>query len=409
MKAIILAAGVGKRMKSSQPKPLLPLFGMPIIEHTIRKIKDYEIIVVYHDERIKDFLMKKFPNIKFVYNPEPERENGWSLYLARDFVDEDFLLLMADHYYGENFFKFDKKRKTTVFVSKYCKDEEEATKVKVKGKKVVSIGKNLREYDYFDTGFFYCKKEIFDYAEKLAKKGKMKLAEIIQEASKDGKIGYEVIDDKWIDIDTKDDLKEAEKIVGESLIKEKDGIISKTINRRISIRITKHLLKYESLTPNKMTVISFLMGILSAFLFLIQKFIFAGITAQFCSIIDGCDGEIARVKNIKTKFGAVFDALLDRYTDFFIIFAMFYAYGINSLSSFALFLALLGCILPSYTYHLTGVRSKFFGRDVRLFIVMLAGLMAYISKEFLLYSLLFLGLFMNFGATLNMIIYWKKG
>lgn len=409
MKAVILAAGLGRRMQSEEPKPLLPLFGMPIIEHTIRKLKGIDIIVVYHDERIKKYIEKKFPDVKLIYNPEPDRENGWSLYLAKDFVNEDFLLLMADHYYGEEFFQFKKRRNTTVFVSKHCRDAEEATKVKVDGKKVVNIGKKLRKYDYFDTGFFYCKKDVFKYAEKLAEKGKMKLAEIMKELAKEGKLEYEVVNASWTDIDTKKELKYAEELVKKSLIKEGDGIISKNVNRKISMRITKYLLKFDFLTPNVLTIVSFLIGIFSSALFMLKSFIFAGLMAQFCSILDGCDGEIARLKNLKSKFGGILDAYLDRIADFLIIFGIFLAYGIDTISSIAFLIALLGCIMPSYIYHLSGIRSDLFGRDVRLFIVFIGGILATLNKEFLLYTLLFIGIYMNVGAISFLLQARKKG
>ena len=204
MKAVILAAGLGRRMNTLKPKPLVNLFGFPIIEHTIRKLKDHEIIVVYHLKEIAEFIKRKFPDVKLIYNPNPERENGYSLYLAKKYINGDFLLLMADHYYGDEFFSFnDSFDKTTLFVSEKCySDKKEATKVKVNSKKILSIGKNLEKYEYFDTGFFYCKKEIFDCIEKI-KKDKIKLSDVIAELSKRGEVSYKVINDFWIDIDTK--------------------------------------------------------------------------------------------------------------------------------------------------------------------------------------------------------------
>jgi len=154
MKAVILAAGYGKRMGGDTPKPLVELYGLPLIEHKIRKLDGYEIIVVYHDERIKDHIQKRFPRIKLVYNPYPERENGYSLYCVKDLIKEgeSFILLMADHYYDEGFYRdINPINQTTVYVSAKCYQEDEATKVKVQGDKVIKIGKGIDDYDYFDT------------------------------------------------------------------------------------------------------------------------------------------------------------------------------------------------------------------------------------------------------------------
>lgn len=408
MKAVILAAGLGKRMKNKKAKPLIDLFGIPIIEHSIRKLKGYEIAVVYHDSEIEKFMKKKFPDIKLIYNDSPQKENGWSLYLAKDFVDDDFLLLMGDHYYGKSFFKDKKFDETTVFVSKYCNDKKEATKVKVGGKKVVKVGKEIKDYEYFDTGFFYCKKEIFDYIEEMKGKDEIKLSDVISAMAKNERIGYALIEEKWIDIDTEEDLRKAEKIVAESLFKSKDGVISRNINRKISTKITKIIVKHDFFTPNKMTVISFITGVLSSILFFLNSLIIAGLTAQFCSIIDGCDGEIARIKNMKTRFGSVFDALTDRIADFLIVLGMLFAYGFTNMSIISFFIALSASILPSYAYHLTGFRTSFSGRDARLFSIMAGAILSHFNINFLIYTMIFIGLLSYAGLIKIMHNLWKR-
>lgn len=407
MKAVILAAGLGKRMQASKPKPLLNLFGMPIIEHTLRKLKDYDVVVVYHLKEIADFIKKKFPNVKLVYNPNPERENGYSLYLAKDYIEDDFILLMADHYYSEDFFNSVKEfDRTVIFVSRKCYDAEEATKVKVFKDNVVDIGKNIAEYDYFDTGFFYCKKEIFDYIEKLRDREKIRLSDVIKEASKDKKVGYKVLDSFWIDIDTKKELKHAEKFIRMSLIKDVDGIVSKNINRKISTRITKILVRFDFITPNVITLISTAIGILS-FVSYFKNPAIGGILAQISSIIDGCDGEVARIKNLKSRFGGVLDSLLDRYVDVLIVFAIFLVYGFSYLSAFAFLLAVTGSVFISYLWHLTNVRARIATRDVRLFIIMVGSILSVFSKDFLLYTLLVVGVLAHLEAWFIMLKFAK--
>ncbi len=411
MKAVILAAGLGTRMQSSTPKPLLNLFGMPILEHTLRKLRGYEIIVVYHLKEIADFIKKKFPEVKLIYNPHPEKENGYSLYLAKKHVEDDFILLMADHYYSDDFFNnlndMKKFKRTTIFVSENCYNPEEATKVKVSDGDVVDIGKKIKDYNYFDTGFFYCKKNIFEYVEKLKnKKEKIRLSDVIREAAKKREVGYKVLNAFWIDIDTKEELKYAEKFIRQSLTKTMDGIVSKNINRKISTRITKFLVKYDFITPNVVTIISTLIGLLS-FLSFFKNPALGGILAQLSSIIDGCDGEIARIKNMKSKFGGVLDSLLDRYVDVLIVFAIFLVYGFTYLSAFAFLLAVTGSVFISYLWHLTNVRAVFATRDVRLFIVMVGGILALFSKEFLLYTLFTIGIIAHVEAWLIMFKFAK--
>lgn len=394
MKAVILAAGMGRRMGKSQPKPLVLLYGLPLIEHKIRKLKGFEIVVVYHDRRIRDYLNKKFPYVKTVFNPYPERENGFSLLCAKGFFKEGekFILLMADHFYDEEFYKNVKEfPTTTLFVSKRCFQEDEATKVKVSGEKITKIGKQLTDYDYFDTGFFICDYEIFSYAEKLAKKSKkVSLSSIMQEAADNGKLGYFVIDNFWIDIDTENELKTAEKYIRKSLVKKTDGFISRLINRRISTRITPFLLRYDFITPNFLTVVISLLGVFAGVLMFFKQFLIGGLITQLVSILDGIDGEVARIKNISTRFGSVLDSVLDRYVDITVLSGI-YLSGTKSIYTDIFFImSVTGSILVSYLSHLTGNRPFFATRDLRLFIIMVICVFSYsgICEPFLIFPVI---------------------
>jgi len=79
------------------------------------------------------------------------------------------------------------------------------------------------------------------------------------------------------------------------------------------------------ITSNLVTLLSFVVGLSSGALFWFHSYLLAGLTAQLASIIDGVDGKIARLKLMETKFGAYFDAILDRYADAFIILGMTYS------------------------------------------------------------------------------------
>ena len=103
-------------------------------------------------------------------------------------------------------------------------------------------------------------------------------------------------------------------------------------------------------------------------------------------MIDGCDGEVARLKFQATAFGGWFDAVLDRYADGFLLFGLtYYVYVINNNFLYIAigFLAIMGSFMNSYTADkYDGLRngllnkrigSKGFsfriGRDVRTFII----------------------------------------
>src|ERR1700758_2132581 len=91
--------------------------------------------------------------------------------------------------------------------------------------------------------------------------------------------------------------------------KSQDGIVSRYLNRPISRRITRLLLRFP-ITPNFWTMSIFPLLIVAS-LFLLRGdyagFVIGCATFQIYSILDGCDGEIARAKNLVSRFGEKLD------------------------------------------------------------------------------------------------------
>ena len=87
--------------------------------------------------------------------------------------------------------------------------------------------------------------------------------------------------------------------------------------RHLSYRLTPVLLK-TSITPNQITAVSLLFGLLCAVCFISGNHI-AGIigalllTASYT--FDNCDGEVARIKKMSSEFGAKFDDMVDWMVD----------------------------------------------------------------------------------------------
>jgi len=108
-----------------------------------------------------------------------------------------------------------------------------------------------------------------------------------------------------------------------------DGPVARYLNRPISIRISKWLVN-KPITPNQISLAAFLFSTVAALLFAVGYYpllLLGGLIAQFASIIDGCDGEIARLKYQSSPYGGWLDAVLDRYADAFLLFGLtMYAY-----------------------------------------------------------------------------------
>lgn len=164
-----------------------------------------------------------------------------------------------------------------------------------------------------------------------------------------------------------------------------DGLVSRHLNRKISRPITR-LLAPTGMTPNQVTFISFLIALLASAAFALGTNVLGGLLAQFSSIVDGVDGELARLKGLASPFGAFYDAVLDRYADAAIVLGMIlWTLRFESWpGTWPLgLLALLGSLMISYSrarseastgVHFDRGLVSFSSRDVRLLIVMLGSL-----------------------------------
>ncbi len=110
MKALILAAGYGKRLRpitDKIPKSMVEVNGTPLLVNALHNLTEVGItqigIVVGHmADYIRDAIGKKFNGAEITYYENPrylETNNIYSLYKALDFFDDDSLMLECDIFY----------------------------------------------------------------------------------------------------------------------------------------------------------------------------------------------------------------------------------------------------------------------------------------------------------------------
>jgi len=105
------------------------------------------------------------------------------------------------------------------------------------------------------------------------------------------------------------DVRFAERRLLRSLVKETDGFMARHIERPISLRISRRLAA-TAVTPNQMSAISILVGLCGGPFFLSQSPFLQTIGALLFlahSILDGCDGELARLRFQESRWGGVID------------------------------------------------------------------------------------------------------
>ncbi|PSN86881.1 hypothetical protein B9Q11_00385 [Candidatus Marsarchaeota G2 archaeon ECH_B_SAG-F08] len=100
------------------------------------------------------------------------------------------------------------------------------------------------------------------------------------------------------------------------------------------------------LTPNSLTIIGFLLALVSAFLIFQKLYYLAAIIFLFSALFDALDGALARLTNRVSRFGGVLDSVIDRYVDSILILSIWWNTHVPFLIAS---LALVGSLLTSYT------------------------------------------------------------
>ncbi|MEE8369158.1 MAG: NTP transferase domain-containing protein [Dehalococcoidia bacterium] len=452
VKCLILAAGDGGRMSGiCASKPLLSVAGLTLIERSIATaqqagITEFYVVTGNQAERLEAFLAelsrRRCVRITAIRNPQWHRGNGSSLIKGKEHLHEPFVLLMGDHIFDETILRQllaqplseDEVILTTDFRldGNQLVELNDVTKVLVDDHHLIGIGKDIEPYNAYDTGIFLCSPAIFTAIEESIADGDVSVTGAIRRLASQGKAKvFDVQEYFWVDVDTPHDAKKAETILYRNLSKPSDGFIARTINRRISTGIfTPLLLKlYKGITANQVSLLSFAVSVAASLSFFLALPILGGLLIQTASILDGSDGEIARLRKLQSPFGNFFDSVLDRYSDGFILFGMFY-YTLTATAIGELFgrstttivvgtsmLAIVGTLMVSYTsaksvtdlgYRYDGQWSAAGrGRDIRLFALAIGGIAAFIHPVTVFVAILAIALITSAIVLRRIWISWR--
>ncbi|MFQ5416569.1 MAG: NTP transferase domain-containing protein [Myxococcota bacterium] len=408
-KCLVIAAGRGSRLASDGlPKPLFRLLGLPLIERAIVTAKragleDFTVVTGYDGTRIRRFLdrlaIRREVTLTHVVNEDWQAGNGVSVLKARAAVGEEpFALLMADHLVSPRLLRellaepleegyvrlgIDRNLRNPLV------DVADVTRVRAAGRRLEAIGKQLEDYDAFDTGCFVCSPVLFENLERARERdGDETLSGGIRALAASGKVeAHDIGDAFWIDVDDRGAVRRAERALIARLPKLGDGPVSRYLNRPLSTRITRRLV-VRSVTPNQISVFCFGLSLLAAALFAAGGTLvlaLGGLLAQLASVVDGCDGEVARLQFRESVFGGWFDAVLDRYSDAFLLFGLTWHVFAEQGGALVLgvgFLAITGSFMVSYTAdkHDGLMKARFergevagfrIGRDLRVLVIAL--------------------------------------
>ncbi len=409
--AVMLAAGLGSRLfpQTTTPKPLIKVLGLSLAERVVCTLLDAGVrrvlVTLGHEaesvkEHFSGIARRRGVTIDFIEAEGWEQGNGASALAAKGRTGEaPFFLVMIDHLFnpaiaralandppavGELRLAVDRD-KGAIF------DLDDVTRVKIDDGRIKEIEKNLDDWDAGDTGVMLCTTGLFEGLERAAASNKHGLSDGLRELAREGRARtVDVTGMRWLDVDTPDALREAERrLMRDQGRKTRDGPVSRHLNRPVSRWLSRYLVR-TAVTPNQVSLASWILSCSAAGLMALGGYpalAAGGVLAQLASIIDGCDGEIARLKHSQSEFGGWFDAVLDRYADAALLFGLmwheFAATG-TTLSVVLGFAAIVGSFLNSYTadkydglmaQRLRGVSYVRLGRDVRVFVIFLGAIL----------------------------------
>ncbi len=114
-------------------------------------------------------------------------------------------------------------------------------------------------------------------------------------------------------LNSEESEEEAEAVVFSHVGKTATGWIARNINGRMSLPLSKLLIK-TSLTPNSVSVLINLVGILCGPFYALGYPVLGAVFMQIATVLDRCDGEVARIKLMETKKGQWVDTASDQFT-----------------------------------------------------------------------------------------------
>ncbi len=164
--------------------------------------------------------------------------------------------------------------------------------------------------------------------------------------------------------------------------------------------------------PNTFTTLCLLAGIYSFFLFSVGSIRLGSLMIILSGIFDNIDGKLARKSGKVTKFGALYDSTMDRYSETFIFFGIAYFFIKNHLylTSIAVAVSLGGSLMISYVR----ARAESLGFDCNIGLlqraerIVLLGILGFIHLYGLIAAIWIIAVLSHITVIQRIIYVWKK-
>jgi phosphatidylglycerophosphate synthase len=202
-----------------------------------------------------------------------------------------------------------------------------------------------------------------------------------------------------------------------------DRFILRFIKVHLSARLSTLLLRIRpGIRPGLLTVTSAALGVAAGIVFGLGAAWAGGLLAAAAQILDGMDGQIARLTERESSRGAFLDSVLDRYTDFALLFGMLLhalrfssgdsILGVTLAPGLLVLIAALaaaGSSQVSYTtaraatLNLAYHRPELVGKGTRTAVVVVCGLLTPLWVHFPVVALVYLAVHPNIAVVTSLL------
>lgn len=256
MQAIILAAGMGKRLgeyTQNNTKCMVPVNGTPIIDRLLTQLSSLTlrrvvIVVGYEGQKLIDYIGNRYPALKIEYvnNPIYDKTNNiYSLALAKDKMQEDdTLLIESDLIFDDKMFRLllDNPYPNLALVAKY-ESWMDGTMVRIDEDNNIVNFVPKSAFTYNDIDLYYKTVNIYKFSREFSTSKYVPFLEAYTMAVGNNEYYENVLriisflnshelkalpitDEKWYEIDDKQDLD-----IAEALFADGDHILRKFYGR----------------------------------------------------------------------------------------------------------------------------------------------------------------------------------
>jgi bifunctional UDP-N-acetylglucosamine pyrophosphorylase/glucosamine-1-phosphate N-acetyltransferase len=241
MKAVVLAAGEGTRMRpltSSVPKVMLPIANKPMLEHIVDAaieagIEGFVFITGYHEDTIKEYFGNGEKWGVTIHHVHQEEQLGTAnaIACATGHVEGSFIVLNGDVLVSPSHIKrMIEREEDAVITVKKVENPSDFGVIETEEDRVSKIIEKPENppTDLANAGIYLFRESIFELIEKtpLSPRGEYEITDSLQMLiDSSDNVGYELLEEEWIDIGRPWDLLDANKVLLEDVKPEIAGLV----------------------------------------------------------------------------------------------------------------------------------------------------------------------------------------